>query len=40
MTLDTYGQHYEDDTSLSMEKFGSHINETKAIAEKVLEAEI
>jgi integrase len=40
MTPDTYGHYYEDDTSLWMEKLGSHIHETKAIAEKVLEAEI
>ena len=40
MTLDTYGHYYEDDTSLWMEKLGSHIHETKAINEKVLESEI
>ena len=40
MTLDTYGHYYEDDTSLWMEKLGSHIHETKAITEKVLEAVI
>jgi hypothetical protein len=40
MTLDAYGRYYENDTCFWMEKLGSHINETKAIAEKVPEAEI
>jgi integrase len=40
MTLDTYGHYYEDDTSIWMEKLGSHIHENRTINEKVLEAEI
>jgi integrase len=40
MTLDTYGHYYEDDTSIWMEKLGSHIHENRTINEKVLESEI
>ena len=40
MTLDTYGHYYEDDTSIWMEKLGSHIHENRTTTEKVLETEI